>query len=148
MSSDKLTDAEAKRLLEMLKQSLTKELTFPSKGDHKEFNVVGDTKKDVFTIRIYRGKINSQKYDLGARIQVNNILLLELHINPSNVHINPDGQKLLGSHWHIYSEQYGRAYAFPADDIESDKFVDNTLTFLKKFNVVTYPKIKFQLELV
>lgn len=148
MSNDKLTDAEAKKLLEMLKHSLIAEITFPSKGERREFDVIGDGKKDVFAISIYRGRINSLKYDINARVRVNNTLLLELHINPTNIHVNPDGQKLCGSHWHIYTEQYGSAYAFPADDIESDKFVDNTVAFLTKFNVVTQPRIRFQLELL
>ena len=148
MSVSKLTNAEAHRLLEMTKRSLIAELNFPACGDEKEFDVVGDTKKDIFAIKIYRGKIQPFKYNIGARIKKNGTMLLELHINPSNVHRNPDGEKICGSHWHIYTEEYGRTYAFPAEDVQEDAFVDNTIAFLTKFNVVEQPNINYQLELL
>lgn len=85
---------------------------------------------------------------MGARIKKDGILLLELHVNPGKVHPNPDGSKIIGSHWHIYTEEYGRQFAIPAEDIKSDNFVENTLLFLKKFNVIKQPNISFQLELV
>ena len=76
----------------MTKRSLIDGLSFPTRGGEKEFDVVGDTKKDVFAIKIYRGKIQPLKYNIGARIKKNGILLLELHINPSTVHPKPDGE--------------------------------------------------------
>lgn len=69
MSVSKLTNAEARRLLDMTKRSLIAELNFPTRGDEKEFDVVGDTKKDIFAIKIYRGKIQPFKYNIGARIK-------------------------------------------------------------------------------
>lgn len=84
---------------------------------------------------------------MGARIEKNGIMLLELHINPSNIHSNPDGEKITGSHWHIYSEEYGRLWAFPAENIESGEFVINTILFLKRFNVIECPAVYFQAEL-
>lgn len=147
MASAKLSQCEAERLLKMLKHSLISEIYFPRKGEDEEFEVIGDTKHDVFAINIFRGKINSLKYNIGARIKKDGIMLLELHTNPSNIHINPNGEKITGSHWHIYNEIYGRKYAFPADDIESDEFVENTIEFLNKFNVIEKPHIHFQTEL-
>lgn len=147
MSSNKLTDAEARQLIEMTKRSLINEINLPSRGKTQEFDVVGDTKKDLFTINIFRGRIQSKKYNIGARIKKNGILLLELHINPTAVHCNPSGEKVRGSHWHIYTEQHGRTYAFPADNIQDDTFVNNTILFLKKFNVIEQPELHYQMEL-
>lgn len=144
----KLTQLEAESLLKMLKNTLVDEIDFPRKGESIEFNVAGDTKKDIFTTKIYRGKINQKKYELGARIKKDGIMLLELHINPGKVHVNPTGEKIHGSHWHIYSEEHGRRQAYPADDITSEKFIENTITFLDKFNVIEKPSIKFQFELI
>ncbi|QOV20541.1 hypothetical protein INP51_06250 [Blautia liquoris] len=147
MSNDrKLTQAEADKMLNMLKKTLLEEIEFPSKGKSIEFDVIGDTKKDIFTAKIYRGKINHLKYDFGARIKKDGILLLELHINPSSAHLNPDGKKIIGSHWHIYSEKYGRKLAFLAEDITSENFVENTLKFFKKFNIIEGPKVYCQEE--
>ena len=148
VSDTKLTTDEARKLVEMIKRSLVTEVKFPDRGGKIKFDVIGDTKKDVFTIDIYRGKINPYKYDMGALIKKNGTMLLQLHISPSNVHTNPDGQKIVGNHWHVYTEEYGRAFAFPAEDISADEFVDNTISFLTKFNVVEQPNVLFQLELL
>lgn len=148
MNTVKMTDVEAQRLLKMIKRSLITEMSFPNRGDTEEFDVVGDTKKDIFSINIYRGRIQPLKYNMGARIKKNGTMLLELHINPTTVHSNPNGEKISGSHWHIYTEKYGRTYAFPANDIRGDEFIENTIAFLTKFNVVEQPKISYQLELL
>lgn len=145
--SDKISQAEAERLLNMLKHSLTDAITFPLKGETETFEVIGDNKRDTFVVHIFRGNKNSLKYNFGAQIKNKSILLLELHINPSNVHTNPDGEKVKGNHWHIYSEQYGRRFAFQAENIESDKFVENTLAFLDRFHVLDNPEISYQEEL-
>lgn len=75
-------------------------------------------------------------------------MLLELHINPGKPHINPNGEKIVGSHWHIYTEEFGRKQAFLADDLHSDHFVENTILFMEKFNIVEKPTINYQLELI
>jgi len=147
MASVKITQEEADRLLKMLKYSLESEVAFPSLGDKTEFNVRGSRKQDAFTICIYRGKINRAKYNIGARITKNGVMLLELHIGSNGIHVNPDGTKVCGNHWHIYTEMYGRCQAFPADDINSEQFVENTLMFLDKFNVIEKPEINYQTEM-
>lgn len=147
MASTKITQAEADRLLHMLKHALTNEpISFPAQGKKEEFKVFGDSKQDIFVICIFRGKINRLKYNIGARIKKNGVILLELHINPSNVHINPDGEKIIGNHWHIYTEDYYRSQAFPAEQIESDQFYENTIAFLDRFHVIEHPDVIYQVE--
>jgi len=148
MSDLKLSNLDARRLLAMTKRSLIAALDFPNRGEEEEFDVVGDTKQDVFTISIYRGKINPLKYSIGARIKINGTVLLALDISPTNVHYNPDGEKICGNHWHIYTEEHGRSVAFPAEDIHEEAFIENTLVFLTRFNVVEPPDVKYQLELL
>ncbi len=135
-------------MLNMLKVSLVSEINFPENRKNTEFNVRGDKKQDVFVISIFRGNINRLKYNIGARIEKNGIMLLELHINPSYVHRNPDGEKISGSHWHIYNEEYGLGWAFPAEDVNGEQFVANTIAFLDKFKVIEKPTINVQLELM
>lgn len=149
MSSNvKLTQAEAERLLNMLKNTLVSDINFPAKNSSTEFDVQGDTKFDLFTIKIFRSKIRHNKYTLGARIKKNGIVLLELHINPSNPHSNPDGTIIRGSHWHIYREGYDRKFAFPTENINDDNFIDNTLLFFNKFHLISKPTVNYQLELL
>ena len=61
MKSEKLTEEEARRLINMLKRSLIEVLDFPDRGMKTEFDVLGDTPKDVFTVSIFRGRIQPQK---------------------------------------------------------------------------------------
>lgn len=145
---NKLSQKEAEELLHMLKESLASEINFPTKGDSSEFDAVGIPRKEQFSIRIYRGKIDRFKYEIGARIKKDGILLLELHINPSRPHRNPNGEVMTCSHWHVYSEEYGRRQAFPACDINSEDFIENTILFLEKFNVIEKPSVNMQLELL
>ncbi len=145
---NKITQKEAENFLEMIKYTLTDKVNLPESGATKEFTVVGNNKKDVFVINIFKGKIKRTKFNLGARVSKNNILLLELHINPSNIHVNPNGEKIKGSHWHVYTEEHDRRLAIPAEDINCEDFVKNTITFLKKFNVVTIPTISCQQEML
>ena len=67
-----------------------------------------------------------------------------MHLNPSNVHINPNGEKITGNHWHIYKKGFGKQFAYPATDIVDDDFVKNTIIFLQKFNVVKKTNIILQ----
>lgn len=143
-----LTQDEANYLLNMLKKSLSNEIAFPKQNSSTEFDVQGNTKQNLFTISISRGKIKRTKYSLGARIKKNGTMLLELHLNPGNTHINPDGEKIVGSHWHIYKEGYGHKFAYPADNIDSDNFIENTLSFFDRFNIIEKPIINHQLELL
>ncbi len=148
MANNKITQEEAVRLLSMIKKTLSNNINFPGKGEEIEFELSGDTKKELFITKIYRGRINCKKYEIGARIKKNNILLLELHISPGKVHPNPDGTKIVGSHWHVYTEEHGRRFAYPAEDLESDKFIENTILFLDRFNVIEKPTINYQLEML
>ncbi|WP_300685427.1 DUF6978 family protein [Acutalibacter sp. 1XD8-36] len=147
MADYRLSQNEANRLLNMLKRSIVNQISIPSPGKGIEFEVIGDAKNDVFAVSIYRGKLQAHKFNISGRIKKHGILLLELHISPTAAHANPDGQKIVGDHWHIYSEEYGRAFAFPAENIHSPDFVENTIKFLTEFNVVKRPQIIYQVEL-
>ena len=148
MAQNQLKQEEIENLLAMLKNTLVDSVNFPEKGNSEQFEVKSLTSNDVFDIRIYRGNVNRTKYNIGAIIERNSVPLLELHIGPGNRHTNPDGTVIEGSHWHIYSEEYGRTQAFVADEIDSERFVENTIAFLDKFNVIEKPEIYFQLETV
>lgn len=148
MKAGLLSQAEADRLLEMIKSAVIRSVRFPTGGKREEFDVIGDSAKDVFVVLLYRGRIKAIKYNLGARVKKNNVLFLELHIGESLVYTNPDGEEIKGSHWHIYTEAYDRSFAFPAEDIESDRFVENTLDFFEKFNIIDPPEVIYQNQLI
>ena len=142
-----LSTEEARQLIELTKQSLIDILASPIPGDDVEFDVTSESTRDLFSILIYRGKINKHKYNYGAKIKKNGIILLELHVNAGNKHMNPDGTKISGSHWHYYTQEVGMRNAFAAPDINATDFVENTLLFLEKFHVVKVPAINHQTDL-
>ena len=138
----KLTDAEARQLLEMLKSSLEKELATPKAGEKRVFEVEGDTERDRFKIQIFRGKIDPDKVSYAALISKDGTYLLGLDLDDSKKHFDPVTEKVVyGSHWHIYTEEFDRRHAFPATDITSKDFVENTIKFLEKFHVIEKPDI-------
>lgn len=141
-----LTQEEADRLISMLKEALIEQINKPDPGKRVNFDVQGDTRRDLFNVDIFRGRRARNKVNYNARVKVNNILLLELHINATNRHRNPDGEVITGSHWHIYKEGYGTSIAFPALELSDKAFVENAVTFLQKFNVIKRPFITEQTE--
>lgn len=143
-----LTTNEAKKLIQMIKTLLTDAVDFPDRGCETVLNAVGDNKEDTFLINIWRPKINRTKYNFIARIKKNGMLLLELHVNPSGPHKNPDNELIVGTHWHVYTEEYGMRQAFLADGITDDEFINNTLKFFVKFGIVNKPVINLQLEIL
>lgn len=145
---EKITQLEADELLNMLKETLIKQINFPERGEQLEFQVKAKTTSHIFAINIYRGKIQELKYNIGARIEINGIMLLELHIGPTNVHWNPNGEKIIGNHWHIFHDGLERKWAFSAEDVHSERFIENTILFLEKFNVVEKPDLTYQQELL
>ena len=142
-----LSQEEANRLISMLKESLIEELNAPHHRETIEFDVQGDSKKDLFTVSIFRGGINAGKINYNARIKVNGIILLQLHLNATNRHFNPDGELITGSHWHIYKEGYGHSFAFPAGELTNASFTESAVAFLEKFNVIRLPTITEQTEI-
>lgn len=141
-----LSETEAKRLLEMIKKSYEDFVDFPSPGKKFEFDAEGDSKKDIFSVNIYRSKINIEKYTYGIRVKKNGVFLLGLDVGKTLKHRNPlpDGKLIVGSHWHIYTEKYQRQFALPAENIETDNFVENTLLFFKKIHLIPIPEVSYQ----
>ena len=146
MDKPLLTQEEADLLLNLMKKSIDEYLSLPNSGDSTEISVSGIDTNDIFKISIFKSKI-ANKINFGARVSKNNVMLLELHINPTNIHPNPDGEKIIGNHWHIYKEGYNTRWAFPAEDIKNNNFIDITMKYLEKFNVVETPYIDFKLDI-
>lgn len=142
----KLTKNEADMLLNMMKQKATEHqsLQFPSLKGKLCFDVLGERRTDEFVVNIDRKGINGQGCTYQGRIKSNNIILLRLDINPTAVHINPcSGNKIIGSHIHIYDEKMELREAIPFDVNNKDLF-DLCYSFFEKFNIIEPPEISYQ----
>lgn len=145
----KLTKNEADILIAMLKRKVKEQqdLQFPSASGKLCFDVVGERRTDEFVVNIDRKGINAKGCTYQGRIKSNNVVLLRLDINPTSVHINPkDGNKIVGSHIHIYDEEMELREAIPFDVSGKDLF-QLCYSFFEKFNIVEPPEITQQLNL-
>ena len=137
-----LTDAEARRMLELLKEALSPKSITLNKGEKASFEASSTTSPDRFRIQINRGARNEKKVEIVALPKGIPQTILELHLHPNQPHRNPDGELVKGSHWHVYSEEYGRRWAYPALDLETDSFVDGTMAFFERFHLIRHPQIR------
>lgn len=140
-----LTDQEARDLIAMLKNSMSKAITFPAGGKKKEFEVIGEKKRDVFVISVFRGTINVHKCNIGGRTK-SGVMLMELHIGDTLKHKNPDNEVLTGTHLHLYTQEHGRDYAIKFNP-QDESLVENCIEFMDRFNIINKPRILYQTEL-
>ena len=126
-----LSQDEAERLVAEVKNSVEKLFVMPAAGERNaEFHVLGDD-GEKFTIAV------------SARITRLGVPLLRLCVNGST-HTNPDGERISGTHWHIYKEGEDDWNAQTAD-IESPDFVNDTIRLLDRFNVIRRPDFQEKL---
>ncbi len=144
--SIRLTQKEADKLIAMLKRTVEKEVSFPQKKGRVEFDVTGDRRDDIFVVNISRKGINASGASYQGRSRTRGHLLMRLDINPTQVHRNPDGEKITGTHLHVYTEEHGMDMATPFDIGNNDLYQLCTL-FFEKFNIIEQPVLAHQLIL-
>ena len=144
----RLTQAEADMLIDMLKRTVEKHsMEFPSIKGKLSFDVIGERRTDLFVVNIDRKGINAQGCTYQGRIKSNNTILLRLDVNPTAIHPNPSsGEKIYGSHLHIYTEEYEMREAIPFDTENKDLY-DLCYSFFKKFNIIEPPELIYQQSL-
>jgi len=79
----KLNQKEANNLIEMLKRTVEKEVSFPTGKGRVEFDVLGDRRDDIFVINISRKGINATRATYQGRLRHNSgVTLMRLNVNP------------------------------------------------------------------
>jgi len=127
-----------------LKRAVEKEIDLPSGKGRVEFDVSGDRREDVFAVNISRKGINATGASYQGRVRTSGTILMRLDVNPTSVHPNPDGEKITGTHLHVYAEGYDMAYAVPFD-IENKDLYQICFLFFERFNIVEPPTVTQQL---
>jgi hypothetical protein len=138
----KLTNEEAKHLINMLKHKIDeyKTFQFPDERGKLTLEVVGERRTDEFVVNIDRKGINAQGCTYQGREKVHNFILLRLDVNPTAVHINPSGERIFGSHLHIYSEEHDSKEAIPFDTDHKDLY-QLCFKFFERFNIIDPPDL-------
>ena len=142
----KLTQKEANMLIDMLKKTVEKHIALPSSRGRVEFDVTGDKRENLFVVNISRKGINAGGASYQGRVRYSGVILMRLDVNPTNVHQNPSGEKIMGSHLHIYTEEHDMAMA-TIFDVENKDLFQLCYTFFERFNIVEPPEITQQLTL-
>jgi hypothetical protein len=144
----KLTQNEADMLIKMMKRKVEEQIIdFPKSQGKIIFDVLGERRTDEFVVNIERKGINARGCTYQGRVKSNNIILLRLDINPTSVHKNPEnGEKIVGSHIHIYDEDMELKKAIPFDVGNKDLF-ELCFSFFEEFNIVEPPEIVQQLNI-
>lgn len=128
-----MTTEDAKKLIDLLKKIVKGSLIIPEGGKSVfEFKSV-DT-RDEFLISIFNSN-KSLNVTYAGLLKGKNVMLLRLDIKPNGVHMNPDGKKVLGSHIHVYCEEYQDKFAVEFD-VDDEDVYENCLEFFKQFNIV------------
>ena len=142
----KLTQKEADMLIGMLKKAVEKEIEYPSGKGRIEFDVTGDRREDIFAVNISRKGINAGGATYQGRVRTSGVILMRLDVNPTAVHPNPDGEKIVGTHIHIYTEEHGDGWAIPFD-VEDKDLYELCYAFFERFNIIEPPAVHYQLKL-
>jgi len=143
----KLTTKEAETLISMLKKSAEESIELPNASGRIQFNAVGTRRENQFTINISRKGINNSGATFQGRESSNGNILVRLDVNPTAVHINPsDGTRIVGTHLHVYTEEYamGQAVSF---DVGNKDLYELCYVFFEKFNLIEPPKVAYQQRL-
>ena len=130
-------------LIGMLKRTVEQTVAFPSSKGKVVFDVQGERREDIFVVNIDRKGINAAGASYQGRVRTSGVILMRLDVNPTSVHSNPDGEKIMGTHLHIYTEEHEMGSAIPFD-VENKKLYELCYTFFEKFNVIEPPSIIHQ----
>jgi hypothetical protein len=133
-------------LIGMLKKAVEKEIEFPSGKGRVEFNVTGERREDIFAVNISRKGINAGGATYQGRVRTSGVILMRFDINPTAVHTNPDGERITGTHIHIYTEEYGEGWVIPFD-VKNKDLYQLCYTFFERFNIIEPPTVRHQLAL-
>jgi hypothetical protein len=117
-----LTQDEADALLVMKKVFVQPEtISFPP-GLDESYELISTDKKEQFFLDISRASIKISKLKFQNRAR-RSIVLVRLDIDGAP-HTNPDGQRMAGTHIHLYKEGYEDKWAYPVDSAKFKNLTD------------------------
>lgn len=135
-----LTQSEADALIAMEKRLVRRVTISMPPGVDTTHQLVGSDERERFLLDLRRGAIRVSKVNLQTRGR-NVVVLVRLDVDGAP-HTNPDGQRISGTHLHVYREEFEDKWAFPLNPAE---FADTTdlarafRDFCRYSNVVDAP---------
>jgi Family of unknown function (DUF6978) len=109
-----LTQAEADQLMQMAKHFVRPpgSISIPPGADDT-YELADSSDRERFLLDVWRGTLRLTKLKFQDRAQTV-VILARLDVDGAP-HTNPDGQRLSGTHLHLFREGYDDRWAYPAD---------------------------------
>jgi hypothetical protein len=109
-----LTQAEADQFMQMVKHFLRPQATISiPPGTDDSYELAGPNDRERFLLDVWRGTLRLSKLRFQNRVQTV-VVLVRLDVDGAP-HTNPDGQRLSGTHLHIFKEGSDDKWAYPID---------------------------------
>jgi hypothetical protein len=87
-------------------------ITMPPGADDT-YELAGPNNRETFLLDVWRGTLRLSKLKYQNRVQTA-VILVRLDVDGAP-HTNPDGEKLLGTHMHLFKEGFDDRWAYPVD---------------------------------
>jgi hypothetical protein len=109
-----LTQAEADQLMQTTKHFVRGPATISiPPGVDDTYELAGPGDRETFFLDVWRGTLRLTKLRFQNRVRTV-VVLARLDIAGAP-HTNPDGQRLSGTHLHLFKEGYDDRWAYPVD---------------------------------
>ena len=140
-----------KTLIQYKKEKMQKLRVIPIPPTREKclLEAIADNKKDFFLFDISNGGIRLSKKKFQKRHKPYPIPLIRIDID-GPPHDNPDGEKLSGTHIHIFQAGWDDKWAYPIEKFlpeinpKSASFEDVLFAFLKFCNIKNINEIEVQ----
>jgi hypothetical protein len=123
-----LTQTEADQFMQMVKHFLRhpSTITIPS-GTDDCYELADPNDRERFFLDVWRGSLRLSKLRFQNRVETV-VVLVWLDVDGAP-HTNPDGQRLSGTHLHLFKEGYDDRWAYPVDANQFTLLSDPGTTF-------------------
>lgn len=123
-----LTQTEADQFIQMVKHFVRPpaSIAIPLGADDT-YELVSLDDRESFLLDVWRGTLRLTKLKFQNRVRTA-IVLVRLDVDGAP-HTNPDGQRLLGTHLHLFKEGYDDRWAYPVDPSAFTLLSDPGATF-------------------
>lgn len=105
---------DVETILHEAKQFLDSHADFPALHNTIKLNGLGQRTRYEYIVDVNRKYCSLNRITYHQRV-FTNVTLLRLDID-TKPHRNPDGQKISGTHLHVYREGYGDSWAYELND--------------------------------
>lgn len=123
-----LTQAEAEQLIQMVKHFVNAPavISIPPGADDT-YELAGPNDREKFLLDVWRGTLRLTKLRFQDRVRTV-VVLVRLDVDGAP-HSNPDGQRLAGTHLHIFREGFDDKWAYPVEPTVFTLLSDPGTTF-------------------